>query len=410
MANSFKNTQAVSNEVQYQFETANIATATFNRQYDQTKTHRGTAEGEIIEIEQPFRTMANEGSTYVNSPIQEYTVPLARAKQFHVGLAVTASELALNMAKKDIKKMYAQKYLSGACATLGAKVDSYALGEALNRSYNLVGTVGVNPSSYSDITAPRAVLENERAPAHDRFAVLAPNSISSLNSGTVSLFNPSKEKSDDYRSGHIGNTNEFTFYSTPNLPRHTNGSCSDSSLVVSVEPTEGASVISVSGGTANGTITRGSVISFEEVYSVDSLTKENRSDIRYFVVDSDVTLNGSGAGTIAVTVPFTAEGAYKHVSALPAVGAVVTIEGDASTSYSQNLYHQRDAHVIAFVDLPEIGVSSEMMLRNEELGTGFSAKICSDGDIKAYDNTSRLDVLLGTTTPNPWWSVKSFCA
>jgi hypothetical protein len=410
MPNTFANNSVVSNEVQYMFETANVSTIAFNRQYDGTKVHRGAAEGDIINIEQPFRTVANQGATFVENTIDEYTIPLARATQFQVGLGVTAKELALNLAKKDIRKMYSEKYLKTACATIGAKVDSYALDIAYKNTYNTVGTPGTNPSSYSDITEPRTILELERAPSNDRYAICTPQSIGSLNAGMVSLFNPQKEKSQDYRDGHIGDTNEFRFYSTPNLTRHTNGTCADTTLAVNGTIAEGDTVIPVDGGTANGTITRGTVIKVASVFAADSLTKENREDVRKFVVAEDVTLSAAGAGNITVTVPIRATGGYKHVSALPADGAAITIEGAVSTTYSHNIYMQKDAHVISFVDLPEIGVEHEMMIRNEELGSGFAAKICSDGDIIDYKNRSRLDVLLGVTTPNPWFSVRQWAA
>jgi hypothetical protein len=251
------------------------------------------------------------------------------------------------------------------------------------------------------------VLQKNNANKNDRHYILTPDSMASINAGTSGLFNPTAEKSADYKSGHLKDFNGFTFWDTDFLARHTNGSATDGAITATV-PTEGATSINVDGLGAAGTITEGTTFTIAGVYRKNLVSKDNKADLQKFVVTADATADGGGIATISISPALEATGAYANVSNMPIENAVVNFEGAASTSYDQNLFFQKEAFVFATCDLAPINAVVEKNFRDEELG--ITIKFTSQGDITNFKAVSRLDVLYGFSAVAPWWAGKQWGA
>ena len=407
MSNTNKVFTVMSKEVTRLFSNQCVAGNTMNTQYDKTYENSGANAGSTLNIVQPQRYTVASGSTISIQDNIERSVSLPIATQKHVALNFTAAELTQDLLKPDLMAFFSKNKLKPAISALAAAIDSDVLNQAAQATYNAIGTPGSNPSAYSDITAARAELTKTGAQEDDRHYILTPASMASLNQGMSGLFNPTAEKSADYRSGHLKDTNGFTFWDTDFLARHLNGSGTTCAITATV-PTEGASSINVDGCGAAGTYTVGTTLTIAGVYRKNLVSHDDKADLQKFVVTALATADGSGLATIKVSPSLEATGAYANVSAMPVEDAVVTLVGTASTAYDQNLAYQKEAFVFATAKMAKIGCEYESDFTDEDLG--ISIKYTSQGDVSALKNISRLDVLYGFSAVAPWWSVKQWGA
>lgn len=117
--------------------------------------------------------------------------------------------------------------------------------------------------------------------------------------------------------------------------------------------------LSVSGFQANLEIKAGERITITGRYMLNQATRqpiynEAGNKITYSaVVAADVTLSGTGTGTITINGPaiYEATGQYNTVDSAPIAGDVVTLLGNASTSYQPNLFWCYNAFSIGSVPI-----------------------------------------------------------
>ena len=114
---------------------------------------------------------------------------------------------------------------------------------------------------------------------------------------------------------------------------------------------EGATSIAITGAGANATVRTGDVFTVADCFAVNPQTRESTGSLFQFVATADVTLNGSGAGTITVAPIYSAGNALATVDVLPQSGKAVVFVGAASTAYAQNIAYHRDAIAFATADL-----------------------------------------------------------
>jgi hypothetical protein len=225
----------------------------------------------------------------------------------------------------------------------------------------------------------------------------------SLNSGTSTLFNPASVKSDDYKTGELGDIAGIKFYNSTFLPAHQQGTAAAGTIKTTVS-VEGTSSMIIDGLTTT-TITKGSIFTVAGVYSKDVISKENTSNLQQFVV-TNTPSTGAGEATVEFSpaIEISATNAYANCSAFPVATAVVTIEGVAGANQSQSIAYHKDAFVFATIDLPMIGCSMEAQIRDEEMG--LALKITSDGDVTTLTKKTRVDILYGSAVVNPLWAVR----
>ena len=172
--------------------------------------------------------------------------------------------------------------------------------------------------------------------------------------------------------------------------------------------------ISVAGFTASATITAGEVIEITGRNHVNPrnsnvLLDETGAAVPFrWTVVSDVTLNGSGAGTVTVTNAAIFDAAsnnqYDNIDSAPVSGDVITILGAASTVYKPNLAYHQDAFSFATIQLPKLYATDSIYQSAD--GLTFRASRYSDGN--ANQQILRVDLVPAHGVSNPLHAVRCY--
>ena len=123
-------------------------------------------------------------------------------------------------------------------------------------------------------------------------------------------------------------------------------------------------------------------------------------------VTTDVTLNGSGAGTLIVTGPavFEANGAYNTVDSAVVSGDVISLEGSADTTYQPNMFWHRDGLAIAYVDIKKLKSTDTVYKAND----GLRMRCSMDSDVRANKQIVRFDLRPAYGATNQFFVGQSF--
>lgn len=120
------------------------------------------------------------------------------------------------------------------------------------------------------------------------------------------------------------------------------------------------------------------------------------------VVAEDVTLDGTGAGTIKIAGPaiYEATGAYNTVDAAPADNAVVTLGGAASTILQPNLFFHKEAFGIGSVPMQKLYSTDTIMTTQD----GLQIRISKYADGDKNRNKIRFDMRPAFIDFNPFFA------
>ena len=120
------------------------------------------------------------------------------------------------------------------------------------------------------------------------------------------------------------------------------------------------------------------------------------------VVTTDVTLDGTGAGTITVTGPaiFEASGQYNTVSQAIADNDVITLLGSASTLYQPNLFWHKQAFAIGSVPLKKLN-STDTIATTED---GLQFRVSKGVSFRENKQLVRFDFRPAYGVMNPFFA------
>ena len=405
MANITANMSVVSKEAQYIFESTCLTYKTFNTQYDKSYESYGAAAGDTINIKPVHRQYVTDGRSAAGTQDdEERTVALPRATWKKIVLGFNAQELAQDLTKEEnAQKFFGKHRFDSSVQSMSAAIDSTTFANVEGQVFNYTrGGETTDPSSYSDIGEAKAVLDNYHAMDMDRSFVLTNNAMVSLNSGLSGLFNSQGKITENYNSGELAPVNGFMFYRSTYLPRHTNGSA-ETAQVKTTLSVEGVSQMVID-NLGTDTVLAGDRFTIAGVYRRDYVSKEAQGDLQQFVVTAaTATVAGEATIDFSPAIETLATNAYASVDSFPQATAVVTFAGQRGSAQSLNMAYHKDAFVLAFVDLPKIGVTSEAYVRDPD--AGYSMKLSGQGDILELKSVFRLDALFGSVAVNPWWAV-----
>lgn len=124
------------------------------------------------------------------------------------------------------------------------------------------------------------------------------------------------------------------------------------------------------------------------------------------VVVSDVTLDGSGVGSIVVAGPaiYEANGQYNTVDAAPVITDVVTLSSAASTLYQPNLFYTKQAFGLGTVKLPKLYATDTVATTSD----GMSIRVTKYSDGDSNTQKVRFDCLPAYATFNPFFAGQGF--
>jgi hypothetical protein len=367
-----------------------------NRSYDDQYAKSGAKIGATLNIRLPNQYVTRDGATLSPQDTTEVSTPLAVATQKGVDLNFSSSELALSMDN------FSKRVLKPAMSGLASKIEADAFSMYAS-VYNLVGSPGTIPATLLTYLQAKAQLQQCLAPDDDSECVIVnPLTSATLIDALKGLFHSSSNIEEQYRRGIMGKTAGFDFYTNNLIPSHTNGLQAGTPLVNGASQT-GAGLVT-NGWTAATTVKKGTIVTLAGVFQVHPETKASYANLQNFVVTADVTADGSGNATLAISPSITVTGGRQNVSASPASGAVIALKtGSASTAYPQHLAFHPDAFGVAFADLE---MPQGVDFARRETDDGISMRLIRAYDINTDKFPCRIDVLYGYAAIRPELAVR----
>jgi hypothetical protein len=395
MANVFATTSVVAREALAILENMLSFSRAVNRDWEDEFTDnmaRGYAPGQTIQIKRPPRYTYRDGRVAVPQSTTEGTMPLTLS-QGGVDLVFSSVERTLSLTKLSEK-------IQAAMAAVVNEIDRRGLEMARLVTPNVIGTPGTPPNTQllalQAITQLNQRLDEAGAPRdRRRHFTMNPAMNAAMVVGLAGMFNSGSEISRQYREGVMVDSLGISYSMDQNVGTHTNGTA-----VVATNTVNGAgqtgTTITVTA--LNGTIPRGSKITFANVFAVNPQSRQSTGTLAQFTLAQDAA---ASATSIVLTQAIVPSGPYQNVTASPANSAVITVFGTASGSYSFNPAFHKDAYTLAMVPMwaPPGGKGVIDVTQMEY--KGFRLKVTEFYDGMGDQSIMRIDVLYGWAAPYP---------
>jgi len=397
MANSFLYVDWVTAEalriLVNQLKVAGYMNSDYNKEYT-----KDFAVGETVRVRYPQRYKTREGIAYDPVGLDERFTNVTVNQVFGVDFQYDSVEQALKMGRgMDYVR---SQLLKPAMAAIANSIDRRAALFAYQNTNNIVGQLGVDPSSMTTIMQARQRMIELACPPGEKALIITPEINTSMVPALASLFNPNSNISKQYLEGHIGRLNGFEWFEDVNIYNHTAGTAV-TALTVTGAGQSGSTLIVT--GTAGQTLRKGDVISIDGVRQVNPQSRAVVGQVdKQFVITQDITLT-AGPDTIniqpAIEGPAAYPGGlYQNVDALPAGGAAITLfpgtVAPSGKTGSQNLALHRDAFAIVGVKMAN-PTAVEMASQQRDPQTGISVAFVRQFDAVQRRMINRFDVLMG---------------
>ena len=401
MANSILTIDMITRKALEILENNLVLTRNCNRQYDDSFAVEGAKIGSTLRVRLPDRALVTDGAALqVQDDNEQYTT-LTVASQKHIGVNFTSAELTMQLDD------FAERVLKPRISQLASSIDA-DVANSFQSIYSSVGTAGTTPATSLVLLQAQQKLNEYASPMGNRYATVNPAANAGLVEGMKGFFNPTDTISRQFKQGMMGTG--VLGYDEVNMSQSvrqfTTGSRSltDTILVNGAVSTQGATTISIDGGTGSATVLVGDVFTIANVFSVNPQTRESTGSLQQFVVTAANTASSGSWTSIAVQpAMYTSGNALATINAFPADNAAVTFIGTASTAYPQNLVYQKDAITFATADLllPQ-GVD----MASRQVHNGISLRVVRQYDINNDRMPCRIDVLYGYSVIRPPMAVR----
>ena len=390
MANALLNVDKITNAALVILHQKLNFVGSINRSYDDSFAQEGAKIGSNLRIRLPNRYAVRVGPALSTQDVLENSTSLAVATQAGVDVNFTTAELAMNIID------FSAQVLEPAMAQLASYIESDAL-NMVNDVYQQVNGQGYS-QTFKNVMLGRKGLVDALAPADDnRMIRLSTQDNVDLVDNLKGLFQSSTTIAKQYSEGIMGKTGGFEFAENTLIPSFTRGA--GAGYVVNGAGQTGASLVV---GTGTGAMNKGDTFTVAGVFRVHPETRLSTGALQQFVV---TVAYAGGGGTVSIAPTIIISGPLQTVSASPANSAVVTMNGGATVSLTnqQSIAYHRDAFTFASADLmlPE-GVH----FAARKVMEGISMRIVRQYDINNDRMPARLDVLYGYKTIRPQLAVR----
>jgi hypothetical protein len=354
---------------------------------------RGYMPGQTINIKRPPRYTYRSGRVAVPQATVETSIPLTLS-QGGCDLNFTSLERTLSFNRLEDK-------IRAAMEPVANEIDRQGLQLAKEATFNCIGTPGTLPTTQAlalaAITGVNQRLDEMGAPRKDnrRAFIMNPALNAATVQGFAGMFNSQKTLSEQFDSGMMVDSLGLAYAMDQNVSVHTNGTAVVNTNTVAGANQTGAAITTAA---LNGTITKGSKITFAGVFAVNPQSRQSTGTLAQFVVTADVA---AGAVSIPISPAIVTSGAFQNVTASPANGATITIFGTASGSYSANVAYHKDAFTLAMVPMWAPPGGKGVIDVAQETYKGFTIKVTEFYDGVNDNSIMRLDVLFGWAATYP---------
>lgn len=297
------------------------------------------------------------------------------------------------------------------------------LGRYMYKNCNLkYGAPGTVVDAWSDVAGAAALMDSIGVPMEgERYYVMNPFTATNLASAQTGLNAADNLVRTAWEKAQISsNFGGLRALTSNALAAYTSGTTSDRVGALAANPdvtyvTHKDTMIqslSVNGFSNNLTIKAGEIITIAGRNRLNISTRETVVDstgaaiIWSGVVTADVTLSGTGTGTLLVAGPaiYEANGQYNTVASAPVSGDVVTVLGSASTLYQPNLFFHKQAFGLGTVKLPKLYSTDTIATTSD----GMSIRVSKYADGDANTQKIRFDLLPAYATFNPFFAGQGF--
>jgi len=360
-----------------------------------SKSINGYEIGSSINVKRPMDFTVRDGAVMNVQDTTEGKFTLSVDKRKGVDFSFTSQELTL-----DISEL-SERVIKPAMIQLANQIDSDLMSEYTNVA-KWVGTPGQTINSNQDFAKGPESLDLAAVPQDGRSAVLSPTDHWGLIGAQTTLTNDRLVGS-AYTRGSLGAIGGVDTFMTQNVPTHTVGTYSGTSLTngasqavtyATSKDTNTQTLITDGWGSGSTSLKAGDVFTIADVYDVNPVTKATLAHLKQFTVVSDISDTG-GAITLTMTPAAIASGAHQTVSADIGDNKAVTMVGTSATNYVQNMMFTKNA--FALVSVPLVSPPGAVDVSRQSY-KGTNVRV-----IPVYDGTNdiskwRLDVLYGVKT------------
>jgi hypothetical protein len=353
---------------------------------------RGYAPGQTINIKRPPRYTYRAGRVAVPQSTVESTIPLT-LQQGGCDLNFTGIERTLNLTQM-------QKKLQAALATVANEVDRQGLNLARLSTFNTIGTPGTLPTTQAlalaAITGLNQRLDEMAAPRdNQRSLVMNPALNAATIQGFAGLFNAASTLEKQFKRGMMVDSLGLAYSMDQNVDTHVNGTA-----VVNTNTVNGAGQTgtTITVAALNGTVTKGTKITFANVFAVNPQSRQSTGVLAQFTVIADAA---AAATSLQISPALVPSGAFQNVTTSPANGATITIFGNASGSFGANVAFHEDAFTLAMVPMYAPPGGKGVIDVAVESYKGMNIKVTEFYDGVNDNYIMRLDVLFGWAATYP---------
>lgn len=407
MANSVLTTSIIAAEAIDVLNNNLVSAGLIYRAYEDEfdKRVNGYKPGSTITIRKPAQFTVRSGAVASSQDVVEGSTTLVVNNQRGVDFEFTSTELTLSIGELS------ERVIKPAMIRLANEVDS-SIQALYSNVWNWVGTPGQTVNSFSDFTAAPQRLDEMSVPTDERCSTMAPADWWAMATSLSSLTAQSTTAETALRKARLGMLGNVDTYMTQNVKTHTVGTKAGTPLIAGASQattyalslTTNSQSLNTDGWSNSSAILKaGDIFTIANVFAVNPVTKATLSYLQQFVVNADVSSDGSGLATLNISPAIIASGAYQNVSAGPADNAAITVLGTASTGYVQNMVFHKNAFALAMVpmEVPQGAVNVSRKSMN-----GLNVRV-----VPFYDGTNdiskwRLDILYGVKAINPHYAAR----
>ncbi len=293
-----------------------------------------------------------------------------------------------------------------AIAPVCNEIDRQGLQLAHYSTYNLINPTGALPTT--QLTATQVLTDSNTrldimaAPVKDgrRCMITNPQLNGAMVPGFAGLFNMAEKINGQYRTGYMQDAFGIHPGMDQNVDIHTNGT----QVVTGTAVVAGQTGSNITVTATGGTITRGTVINFPGIFSVNPQSRTSTGVLADFVITADLA---GGATVLPISPAIVPSGAFQNVTASPGTGNFV-IRGAASTAYATNVAFHKDAFTLAMVPMWAPPGGKGVIDVAQETHEGFTVKVTEFYDGINDNSVMRIDVLFGWAATYPELSVKYY--
>jgi hypothetical protein len=395
-ANQFLNTSWISMEVLRNLKNALKIAEYFNTswQKDYNKTF---AVGSTVQVKFPQQFLIRDGLGYNPQGIDRISTTVSLDQPFGIDFQWDDFEAAVKAerSEEEIK----EQYLEPAGVQLAQEIDSRAALFAKNNISQIVGALGVDPTSIVFLDQARARLLQKAAPPGKRSACITSSMMTnSINTPVTSLFQPSDEITMAFKEGAMGRLKSFDVFEEQSLQSHTAGTWA-AGVTINGAGQSGTSLIITA--TAGDTFNQGDKVSLLNVNMVNPRTRRSPGPLtpQTFTVTQALVAVGGGVDALQVLPALYGPGSqYQNVDALPVNGAALTLFPGTTNPNGAvgNMGLALTPHAFAIVGMRfYLPKSVEARSQSEDKATGIPVRFVKAWDPVRSIQIHRLDTVCG---------------